>query len=530
MPLADRLEPRALLALAPIPRMTPVAEVTFPSALIDGETRTAALPRFDSNLGQLLGLTVTASATLDATALLENAADQAATIPLEIGGSFDLTTPGLSLAANFQSVSHIAQVPAFDGALDLAGPGLITIAPDTLTTSSTQTRSLTQGVDDLSAYVGAGTFSVSFLPTGFAQSDDPNGNVLVQTELNAAAVISVAYRYVPFAISGKVYIDGPTPNGLHDASEPGIPGVTLILTGVSTTGEEIGPIVTQTDANGDYLFTDLKAGTYQVVEIQPPGFLDGDETRGNVLPLGNAVGFDTIPAITIGLDNPHAVQNNFGEQLPPPSSEVRVTAQVFGIHAQPSRVELTFSEPLEPARARNRADYRIATPGPDGRFQTRDDATIAIRSVTYNPQNQTVTLIPKSRLRLNRDYLVFAKGPGGVLPLGQPLVDGHGGRGDYSVVVQRGKQVAYTDSDGDRVTLRSSRGGVLSLFRSTDGAAQSLFVTQGSPHGPALVAHKSVLSGFVQRGHRGDGKVIIPNLITAVPMLRRYKPNQLILQ
>jgi hypothetical protein len=53
-------------------------------------------------------------------------------------------------------------------------------------------------------------------------------------------------------------------NGVWDAGEPGLPGWTINLTGSSTAS-------TTTDANGNYCFNNLSAGTYTICEVQQPG-------------------------------------------------------------------------------------------------------------------------------------------------------------------------------------------------------------------------------------------------------------------
>ena len=55
---------------------------------------------------------------------------------------------------------------------------------------------------------------------------------------------------------------------------------------------------TTTNAQGEYEFTNLRPGTYTIVELQPAGYLDGEEHVGS---LGGAVtGNDKIGNIVLG--------------------------------------------------------------------------------------------------------------------------------------------------------------------------------------------------------------------------------------
>ena len=62
-------------------------------------------------------------------------------------------------------------------------------------------------------------------------------------------------------------------NGVQEAGEPGVAGVTVRLEGVATAATLGGPInrSTTTDANGTYAFTALPAGRYRVNFSLPPG-------------------------------------------------------------------------------------------------------------------------------------------------------------------------------------------------------------------------------------------------------------------
>jgi uncharacterized repeat protein (TIGR01451 family) len=111
------------------------------------------------------------------------------------------------------------------------------------------------------------------------------------------------------SIAGSVYVDADN-DGVRDAGESGIAGVTVELAGTDANGVAVTRTVT-TDASGNYLFEDLLAGTYTVTETQPAAFVDGLDTPGSV--GGSAATNDQLSSIVLpaGTD---ATAYNFGEQ------------------------------------------------------------------------------------------------------------------------------------------------------------------------------------------------------------------------
>ena len=118
----------------------------------------------------------------------------------------------------------------------------------------------------------------------------------------------------PAQISGFVTLATPEGDCL-DPSDPAhtrIGGVTVELY------DETGNLVasTLTDADGEYSFDDLAPGTYTIVEVQPDGFLDGDEHVGEVegAQEGSLTANDTI---TVALGSGDEGTNyNFCEHEP----------------------------------------------------------------------------------------------------------------------------------------------------------------------------------------------------------------------
>jgi hypothetical protein len=116
--------------------------------------------------------------------------------------------------------------------------------------------------------------------------------------------------------------------------------------------------------------------------------------------------------------------------------------QRLGFHRQPTQTTLTFNEPLNPSSAVTLSNYEIIATSPDGRFGTRDDRAIRIKSARYDATTNTVTLNPARRLDLHRRYELIVNGsmPTGITDMAGNLLDGaaNGKPGSNYVVVLRG--------------------------------------------------------------------------------------------
>ncbi len=114
-------------------------------------------------------------------------------------------------------------------------------------------------------------------------------------------------------LAGVVYIDS-NGNGQFDSGDTGLSGVPVSLIPIDASGSVQGTAITQeTDANGAYLFEDLPAGRYRVVETQPAGFSQGSETIGTA--GGSNPVSNVIDTINLG-DDVDATNYNFGEAMP----------------------------------------------------------------------------------------------------------------------------------------------------------------------------------------------------------------------
>ncbi len=130
-----------------------------------------------------------------------------------------------------------------------------------------------------------------------------------------------------------------------------------------------------------------------------------------------------------------------------------------GIRHQPAQLVLSFSAPLDPARATDLSNYTLIPVGPGGRSAAHP-LPIPIRFAVYDPSTRTVTLTPFRPINLHLYYRLTINGtaPGGVAA-GGTLLDGAdtGSPGsDYVAVVHKFGPVTIKSSARTPAGLRSA--------------------------------------------------------------------------
>lgn len=115
------------------------------------------------------------------------------------------------------------------------------------------------------------------------------------------------------SISGSVYNDSNN-NGQREVGEGGYANTTITLTGTNDLGQPVNVSVV-TDANGNYMFPNLRPGTYTVTQpTQPPGSINGITSAGSS--GGAATPPSTVPSaisnIVLGV-GVGAINYTFGE-------------------------------------------------------------------------------------------------------------------------------------------------------------------------------------------------------------------------
>ena len=185
--------------------------------------------------------------------------------------TIEVSNDGVSTAASATAVdtlpagvTFVSGVGPNDEPLSASGQE-VTVDGGDLAPGGTFTFTITATVDSDASGTLQNSVTVS---TTTNESNTGNNTATASTDVD------------PFqsSIAGSVYID-VNDNGIREASEVGISGVTITLTGTDDTGATVNRTLT-TDDNGDYIFAQLAAGTYEVTQTQPEDFRDGQTTAG----------------------------------------------------------------------------------------------------------------------------------------------------------------------------------------------------------------------------------------------------------
>ncbi|MDP1696856.1 MAG: SdrD B-like domain-containing protein [Xanthomonadaceae bacterium] len=164
---------------------------------------------------------------------------------------------------------------------------------------------------------------------GNASAPDVVPSVIAAIELpaNGEAVDNHFGEIPPASIAGRVWADNDN-DGVIDADESGISGVTVVLSGVDDLGVTVNESLAS-DGEGRYVFDGLRPGTYSVSEPQQPaGTLNGITVAGQIAGtvIGTVTPVDVVPSsvsLIVIAPGDASLDNNFGEI--PESPDLKVS-------------------------------------------------------------------------------------------------------------------------------------------------------------------------------------------------------------
>jgi hypothetical protein len=316
---------------------TPTQQVTATfTPFTTGGGQTQSVAQFNPALGTLNSVQVILNGTLNSDVKVENLDAAPSTINAQVNGNLSLQGPGGTLLSVTPTISeNSTSLSPYDGTLDYAG----TSGHDFGEQSASAQQSITL-TNNLSAWEGTGNVPL----TESAQSTSTvsgSGNEQVHICSEGSGTVTVIYNYTPApppapppvppasppppppcmsppppctsppptptgpaSIAGIVYL-APTQTASYDPSDPGASSVSVTLTGMTLTQQQVSQTVT-TDPNGNYSFTNLQPGIYALTD-QPipsqytagaatPGSYGGVVSNGQMLLAlpqgGDAVNYD----------------------------------------------------------------------------------------------------------------------------------------------------------------------------------------------------------------------------------------------
>ena len=114
------------------------------------------------------------------------------------------------------------------------------------------------------------------------------------------------------SLSGYVFDNSARNDGTRQAGDPGIAGYLVTLSGENELGESVSSTC-ETNSQGEYGFTNVQAGVYNLAADPPPaGYLAGKDTIGTA---GGTVGTDRFSRIELAATT-NATGYNFAELEP----------------------------------------------------------------------------------------------------------------------------------------------------------------------------------------------------------------------
>lgn len=212
------------------------------------------------------------------------------------------------------------------------------LRPGTYTVTETPPPGLTH----TGAYIGSAGGTSGGVSGANTAAPGAGNTVISNIVINAgAAAANYNFGASGQGVSGSVYVDR-NGNGVRDAEEPGIPGVTINLSGTAGTGQDVCTLITcavVTDAAGNYLFASVPGSSgagYTLTEqaqSSPPlsNYIDSTEAVGTVggTPRGTA-GDDTFDGIVLNAGD-LGLNYNFGERAGSMTGTVYIDANDDGI-------------------------------------------------------------------------------------------------------------------------------------------------------------------------------------------------------
>jgi len=357
---------------------------------------------------------------------------------------------------------------------DIAPSGTMFVAVDT--TGPVSRRFLLVSINDTGADTSRGNIADGTIPI-----------------LDIAVVPSVQFSSTLYAVNEN----GGTALITVNRTEGTVGTVTVEFTTINGTATAASDYVT---TSGTLTFVAGDSTETFMVPIVNDTLGEGDEFINLLLtnPTGVVIGDSQLSLLRV---NPSDVTDT----TRPTVTSVLLTGPSRGI----TGAVVQFSEDLAPAAGSNVANFIFAARPRRGR-----PMAFPITTATYDPvfRRTTLTVAPFMQTNFRQIDITISSA---VTDLAGNQLDGRGrglpSQAVFSFQIFSGQTVTFVDRDGDRATLTIENGGRLDGIRPLRTPANATQQTQFWILDP--IALRSTVSGSVARGPRGNGVVVIAEII-----------------
>ncbi|MEI2583005.1 MSCRAMM family protein [Scytonema sp. PRP1] len=191
-----------------------------------------------------------------------------------------------------------------------AGPDGQFGTADDITRTATTDNNGRYSIPNLPA--GSYRVSVTNPPNGLSPSQTPPATITLAAGQNLDTA-DFGFTQQQLGTIGNTVFNDRNSNNVQDPGEPGLPNITVTLTGAGPdgqfgTGDDITRTAT-TDNNGRYSIPNLPAGTYRVAVTNPPANFTPTLTQPNPITLAGGQNINTanfgfnVPAVGAGETN-----------------------------------------------------------------------------------------------------------------------------------------------------------------------------------------------------------------------------------
>jgi len=263
-------------------------------------------------------------------------------------------------------------------------------------------------------------------------TSDANGNyvVSVQKALNpgtyglsvfASDATGATAASYPLYLTIVAAPPAPSAPTLWPADSNGSPGgETTDLTSPFLTGRTIAGATVQLLNTGGAILNTSQANSAGGYQVQIPGPL-GVGSHAYRVQIIDQYGDTSNPsaAETITVVSPHAPP-------PPPLVTVKSAFEQTNKKHQVTEVLVIFSGAVNATGADRTGTYHLATAGDGGSYTAKSAGVINLKSASYNPTDDTVTLTPAKPFALTKpvQVVVYTSGPNGLQDTHRRFING----------------------------------------------------------------------------------------------------------